>query len=111
MAQLVNDSLNKAVVEKTEDGRYYIEISFNVSDFGRTDVLSCKIVPSMLFIIGLFMPCIVSLIITIILVIIIYVIRKKRRRGKRITAVERSDTFDSIEEQDYYVPPPPPSSR
>ncbi|MEA3458966.1 MAG: hypothetical protein U9R21_09870 [Candidatus Thermoplasmatota archaeon] len=100
----VNDSLNKATINKTEDGRYYLELSFSASESGLTDVVSCKIVPSMLFIVGLFMPCIVSLIITIILVMVIYTIRRKRRGGGK-TTVKDEKVPNSIEEQEYYVPP------
>ena len=106
----IKDTLNKAVIGKTEDGRYYFEISFNISESGLTDVVSCTIIPSIFFIIGLFMPCIVSLILTIILVIVIYIIRK-RKTGRVITVKEDSKSDKSIEEQDYYVPPPPPSSK
>jgi len=103
----INDSLNKAVVSKTEDGRYYLEISFNVSDSGQIDVVSYKIVPSILFIVGLLMPCIVSLIITIILVIVIYLVRKKRKRGRGVIVKDENQAPSNIEEQDYYIPPPP----
>ena len=99
-----DDSLNKATIGKTEDGRYYLELSFNASESSLTDAISCKIVPSMLFIVGLFMPCIVSLIITIILVMVIYTIRGKRKGGGRITVKDKKAP-NSIEEQDYYVPP------
>ncbi|GAF93301.1 unnamed protein product, partial [marine sediment metagenome] len=97
----IKDTLNKAVIGKTEDGRYYFEISFNISESGLTDVVSCTIIPSIFFIIGLFMPCIVSLILTIILVIVIYIIRK-RKTGRVITVKEESKSDKSIEEQDYY---------
>jgi len=100
----VGDSLNKTTIGKTEDGRYYLELSFSASESGLTDVVSCKIVPSMLFIVGLFMPCIVSLIITIILVMVIYTIRRKRRGGGK-TTVKDGKAPNSIEEQEYYVPP------
>jgi len=106
----IKDTLNKVEIDKTKDGRYYFEISFNTSESGLTDVVSCTITPSLLFIIGLFMPCIVSLILTIILVIVIYLIRK-RKTGRVITVKEGRKTEDSIEEQEYYVPPPPPSSK
>jgi len=106
----IKDTLNKVAIDKTKDGRYYFEISFNTSESGLTDVVSCTITPSLLFIIGLFMPCIVSLILTIILVIVIYLIRK-RKTGRVITVKEGRKTEDSIEEQEYYVPPPPPSSK
>lgn len=100
----VDDSLDKTTIGKTEDGRYYLELYFSASESGLTDVVSCKIVPSILFIVGLFMPCIVSLIITIILVIVIYTIRRKRRGGGK-TTVKDEKAPNSIEEQGYYVPP------
>lgn len=106
-----NDSLDRAVLKETDDGRKYIEISFNASEAGLTDEISCKIVPSSLFIVGIFMPCIVSLIITIILIIVIYIIRKKRKGRKEIVIERESEGFGGYEDQDYYVPPPPPSSK
>jgi len=108
---MVNDTLEKAVVKKTDDGKDYIEITFGTSEFGLTDTVSCKITPSALFIMGLFMPCMISLIITIILVVVIYIIRGKRRRKKGMIADEGSRGFDGYNGQDYYVPPPPSSKR
>ena len=103
---MFSDNLNKAFQGKTEDGRPYIEISFNNSDDGLTDVLSFKIVPSLLFIIGLFMPCIISLIVTIILVVVIYIISKKRKKKKALPV--ETGNGNSYAGQDYYIPPPPP---
>ncbi len=106
---VVNDSLNRAVVKKNDDGREYIEITFTASESGLIDVVTCKIVPSALFVIGIFMPCIMSLIITIILVIVIYSIRKKRKKGKGKDMVVEEESFEGYRDQDYYVPPPPSS--
>ncbi|MBN2602529.1 MAG: hypothetical protein JXA91_00150 [Candidatus Thermoplasmatota archaeon] len=103
------DNLKKAVLRSTEDGRLYIEIRFDKSDSGLTEVLSFKMVPSILFIIGLFMPCIISLIITILLVVVVCLINKKRKGKKALTA-ETGDA-NSYAGQDYYIPPPPPKSR
>ena len=108
---VVNDTLEKAVVKKTDDGRDCIEITFGASEFGLIDTVSCKIIPSALFIVGLFMPCIISLIITIILVVIIYIIKKKRKRKKGMITDRDSRDFDGYNGQDYYVPPPPSSKR
>jgi hypothetical protein len=108
---VVNDTLEKAVVKKTDDGREYIEITFDTSEFGLMDTVSCKIIPSALFIVGLFIPCIISLIITIILVVIIYIIRKKRKRKRGMITDEDGREFDGYSGQDYYVPPPPSSKR
>ena len=103
-----NDLLNKAVVKETKDGRYYIEITFSDSEADLDVEVSCKMTPSALFIIGLFMPCIVSLIIAIILIIVIYIIRKKRKGRKIETTIEEED-LTGYEDEDYYVPPPPGS--
>ena len=104
-----SDPLNKADVKKTKDGRYYIEITFSASEPDITDVVvSCKMVPSALFIIGVFMPCIISLIITIILVVVIYFIRKKRK-GRKIETTPNQEDIADYEDEDYYVPPPPGS--
>jgi hypothetical protein len=65
-------------------------------------------IPSALFIIGVFVPCIVSFIIAIILIIIIYLTRKKRKKGKIKTHIEKDD-FTGYEDEEFYVPPPPSS--
>jgi len=99
---------DKVVKGKTGDGREYIEIFFDSSEASLAENVTCKIYPSALFIIGIFMPCIVSFIITLILLIVIYILRKKRGGRKKIAASE--EEFDEgYEDQDYYVPPPPPS--
>jgi len=103
----VRDPLNKAKVKTRDDGRKYLEISFNESEFNLTDIVSCKITLSALFITGIFMPCIISIIITIILVIIIFIVRRKRKRVKG-EVVEEED-LSGYEDEDYYVPPPPGS--
>lgn len=112
-----SDSLNRLVLGKTTDGRDYMEISFDASESGLTDVVRFKIVPSTLFALAIFLPCIVCLIIAVILIIAILIIRKKRRgfRGpkipKRAKESEEEEESGSYEEQDYYVPPPPSSKK
>ena len=106
---VMKDTLEKAKVKKTDNGREYIEITFGPSEFGLMDTVSCKIIPSALFIVGLFMPCIISLIITAILVVVIYIIRGKRKRG--MINDEEGKGFDGYKDQEYYVPPPPSSKR
>jgi len=103
----VSDPLNKAKVKTRDDGRKYLEISFNESEFNLTDIVSCEISFSALFITGIFMPCIISIIITIVLVIVIYIVRRKRKRV-RGEVVEEED-LSGYENEDYYVPPPPGS--
>lgn len=106
---LISDSLNMASVKKTDDGREYIEISFDSSESGLTDTVSCRIVPSSFFILGLFMPCILSLILTIILVVVIYLVRKRRKIKKGMIFDGRNEEDDDYINQNYYVPPPPKS--
>jgi len=102
----VSDSLNRAIVKENDDGRQYIEITFNADEHGLTDELTCKIIPSTLFVISIFVPCILSFIVTLILVVIIYMIRKKRKGGKIIKISNETDV-SGYEDQDYYIPPPP----
>ena len=103
---VANDSLNR-VETKEIDGRQYIEIGFDGTESGLTDTVKFKLIPSVFFIIGVFMPCIASLIITIVLILVIYLVRKKRK-GKPVMK-EESEGFEGYENQDYYIPPPPSS--
>jgi hypothetical protein len=95
---------------KMNDGREYIEVSFNSAETILSENISYKIYPSIFFILGIFMPCIVSFIITIILVIVIYLLRNKRKRRRKFV-VDEKETDEAYQEQDYYVPPAPPSSK
>ena len=106
---VISDSLGKAAVKETDDGREYIEIAFDTSESGLTDTVSCRIIPSALFIVGLFIPCILSLIVTIILVIVIYLVRKRRKIKKGMIFGGGTEEFNGYKNQDYYVPPPPSS--
>ncbi|MCK4365668.1 MAG: hypothetical protein KAW45_06430 [Thermoplasmatales archaeon] len=102
----LNDSTFKTERKEMEDGRHFIEISFNASESDLTVSVDCKMTASALFVIGVFMPCIICFVIAIILMILIYFIRRKRRgRKKTITAVDEEET--GYEGEDYYVPPPP----
>jgi hypothetical protein len=106
----VEDSLGRVSIATAEDGRKYIEVAFTASESDLEDYVNCKIVPSLLFVLGIFMPCVVSFIIVIILVAVVVILRRKRK-GKKITVVEKDSNIEEYEDQDYYVPPPPPSSR
>ncbi len=105
-----NDSLNRAQMEKS-NGKTVITISFNASEGNLIDVLSLSLYPSAVYVIGLFIPCIVSVIITLILFIVVYIIRKKRNqfRGNGPNRVPTEE--DSYQDQEYYVPPPPQNRR
>ncbi len=106
-----DDPLGRAVIGKTDDDRYYLDVAFDVNESGVSTTLTCKMVPSPLFMLSIFMPCILSLVIFIILIVVIIVIRRKRKfGGKKPKARKDEEEFDGYEEQDYYVPPPPPPS-
>ncbi|UCF12330.1 MAG: hypothetical protein JSW06_09860 [Thermoplasmatales archaeon] len=99
------DTLNKSLIKgKTNDGREYVELSFDVDEETKRDVVLCEIYASSIYILGLFLPCILSLVLVVILIIIVYLIRKKKK-GRKITKDDTEST--GYEDQDYYVPPPP----
>jgi len=102
------DSLGRLSTGTLDDGRQYIEVAFNASESGLEDYVDCKIIPSPLFVLGIFIPCIVSFVIVIILVAVILILRKKRK-GRKIMVVKEEGGTEDYEEQDYYVPPPPSS--
>jgi hypothetical protein len=105
----VNDPLNKARVKKTDDGKYYISLTFKSSEANLSNIVACTMTPSFLFIIGVFTPCIISFFITIILIIVIFLIRRKRRGGKPAKQVY-DETFD-YDGEEYYIPPTPPNKK
>ena len=109
---ITNDTLNKGQIKETDDGRYYLEISFDSSEGNVSALISCKLVPSAFFIISIMMPCIISFIITIILLIVVLIIRRKHRgTGKKLFKPKEEEVEDlgGYEEEEYYVPPPPGS--
>jgi hypothetical protein len=106
-----SDSTGKTIISgKTNDGRDYVELSFDAGSTPQSTVLTCILNVSPIYILGLFLPCILVFILLVILVVIIYLIRKKRgglRRGKgKIFEPEDNEPSD-YSGQDYYVPPPP----
>ncbi len=104
----LNDSLNKAEIKETKDDREYIEISFSPNEYNLTSDISYKIKLSPLFLIGLFIPCIISSIIVLILIIVIFVLRRKRKH-KKTTTVRDKEERGGYEDEEYYVPHPPGS--
>jgi len=102
------DTLNKSILKmKTTDGREYIEVFFASDEEGKTDTVTCVLVASSLYMLGQFLPCIISFVLVVILIIIIYMFRKKRR-GKKLVIQEEVDS-SGYEDEDFYVPPPPSS--
>jgi hypothetical protein len=97
---------------KTSDGRDYVELSFNTGN--QTSTLSCVLNASPVYVLGIFLPCLLVFVLLIILIVIIYLIRKKRgglRRVKKRKLFEPEDNEPADEMPDYYVPPPPSSKR
>jgi hypothetical protein len=93
---------------KTSDDRIYIEFSFPPESMIESDVLTCSLTASPLYLVGLFIPCILSFVLVIILIVVVYLIRKKRRGGGKIFHREKPEQ-SGYEGEDYYVPPPPGS--
>lgn len=111
----VSDALGKAEVKEMPDGRKYFELTIGPEDTESFVEVKCDISPSALFLIGVFIPCIVSFFITLILIIIVLMLRKKRKG--RVKAPREPVAYDDpieeeaagFEEEEYYVPPPPGS--
>lgn len=110
----LSDSFGKVEVKKMSDGRKYFELTIESDESDIFVEVKCDIMPSALFIIGLFMPCIISFFITLVLIIILLMLRKKKKGRKPSrepveyeTPIEEDIT--RYEEEDYYVPPPPVS--
>ncbi len=103
---MVNDSLDRVYTE-TVNGKTVVHLSFNETEGSLIDVVSISLYPTAFYIIGLFVPCIVSVIITVILFIVVYLIRKKRNQFHVDNSSRVPTEEDSFEDQDYYVPPPP----
>ncbi len=98
----------------TNDGRSYVELAFDAGSTMLSTDLTCVLNASPVYVLSLFLPCILVFILLLVLLVIIYMIRKKKgglRRGKRkLFAPEDTEPVE-YGEQEYYVPPPPPSSK
>ncbi len=98
----VKETLNRTVLQgQTNDERAYVEVSFSGNE-AETERIECMLSASSLYLLGLFMPCLLSFILVIILIIIVFFIRKKTR-GRRVKKEPESTGY---EDQEYYVPPP-----
>jgi hypothetical protein len=110
-----SDSAGKTIIMgKTNDGRDYVELSFDAGVTTQSTVLTCILNVSPVYVLGLFLPCILVLILLVVLVVIIYLIRKKRgglRRGKGKLFEPEDNEPSDYSGQDYYVPPPPSSKK
>jgi hypothetical protein len=107
-----SDSLGTTVnTGQTQDGHAYVELSFNQGN--QSSVLTVVLNASPVYVLGIFLPCLLVFVLLVILIVVISLIRKKRgglRRGKK-KLFEPEDNEPSEEMPEYYVPPPPPSKR
>ena len=102
------DTLNKSILKgKTTDGREYIEVFFASDEEAEIDTVTCVLVASSLYMLGQFLPCIISLALVVILIIVVYILKRKRR-GRKLVIQEEVDA-SGYEGEDFYVPPPPSS--
>ena len=102
------DTLNKSILKgKTTDGREYIEVFFASDKEVEIDTITCVLVASSLYMLGQFLPCIISLVLVVILIIVVYILKRKRR-GRKLVIQEEVDA-SGYEGEDFYVPPPPSS--
>ncbi len=117
-----SDTLGKQITYgKTIDGANYIELTLDEKGSPETDALLFTMTAEPLYILGLFLPCILTLFLVIILIIVVYLIRRKRgpilargekkprRRSRRTEESEEVDEEEGFEGQEFYVPPPPGS--
>jgi len=105
----LNNESERVLLNISENGEYYIEVSFNKNDSSLNELVSLVITPSFIYILGLFMPCIISLIITLILAFLIFIIKRKRKIKKGIFIQDNKENHNVHEEREYYIPPPPSS--
>jgi hypothetical protein len=102
------------IIGKTNDGRDYVELSYDAESTTQSTILTCAMNASPVYILGLFLPCLLVFILLVVLVVIIYLIRKKRgglRRGKRKLFEPEDNEPSEYGREDYYVPPPPSSTK
>ena len=97
--------------EISENGKTQISVKLNASETGKVVSMVFSMKPTLLYIIGLFVPCIISVIITILLFFVVFLIRKKRNKFRQNKQIPPHSGQEGYENEDYYVPPKPPSSR
>ena len=105
-----NDELGKTLTfDIDEEGKEYLEITFNEDDEDLVDMVTLTLTASPLYMLGLFMPCILSFILVIILIVLVWFLRKKTK-GRSLFKKKGKEEA-SYEGEDFYVPPTPPSAR
>jgi len=100
----ISDTFDRAEMIHYSDGRMGFSISFNETDDDHMDSVLITMHPSGLYLLAMFVPCIISIFITMILLVLIYIIRKKR---KGIRKANKEIPPQEYDQEDYYVPPPP----
>ena len=107
----VDDTLDKVNVKENKNKQDVLEVSFTKEEYNLSTVASVKMTPSTLFLIGVFMPCIISFFIVLILIAVILMFRRRRKYKKPSGFYKEEQMEDSsgYEEENYYVPPPPGS--
>ena len=104
--EIINQS-DRINIEKTENDEYFVEIYFNNNESQISEIINLSIKPSFVFLISLFIPCIISLIIAIILLFIVFILKRKRIKNKGIASKNHKHIDDTYQNEEYYVPPPP----
>lgn len=89
-----NDTLNMISINRTSDGRTFIEVVFDGTEGNLTTIVSYSLKASPVFVVLTFLPCIIGMVVLIVLVAVVVVIRRKRRRAVPV-----------YKEEDF-VPPP-----
>jgi hypothetical protein len=108
------DTGKSMITGKTNDGHDFVELSFDPESAQQLTVLTCVLNASPVYVIWIFLPCLLVFVLLIVLVVIIYLIRKKRgglRRGKRKLFEPEDNEPADYSGEDYYVPPPPSSKK
>ena len=108
----VLSSSQPVVEQRVNNGQSLLSITLNASKTGKVVYVVLSMEPTIVYIIGLFVPCIISVFITILLFFVVYIIRKKRNKyrqqGQRPPSSHQDEGYEN---EEYYVPPKPPSSR
>jgi hypothetical protein len=110
---------NASFIRGTQsNGQEYIDVFFTGKPINFSESLICSLEPSPVFVLSIFLPCILSFILLIVLIVIVYLIHRKRRGSGGLFAKKPKKSKKKTDEEttgfegeEYYVPPPPPSSR
>jgi hypothetical protein len=94
--------------DKDSNGRYFIEYKIPASSFDTSQIITCHLTASPLYVLSILLPLILSIILVIILIILIYLFRKKRRGRTSKQYPSHPQEYYNREE---YTPPPPPQKK